>query len=91
MSQHTLEPLQSHHEVTIGWDPPLSNFFLQVHDRDVAEDEGDPVIVWLGADRPATELDVDRVLKEAANWAVIPEDLRERLLRDKRVEGRRIW
>jgi hypothetical protein len=45
----------------------------------------------LGADRPATELDVDRVLKEAANWAVIPEDLRERLLRDKRVEGRRIW
>lgn len=91
MSQHTLEPLQSHHEVMIGWDPPLSNFFLLVHDRDVTEDEGDPVIVWLGADRPATELDVDRVLKEAANWAVIPEGLRERLLRDKRVEGRRIW
>jgi hypothetical protein len=89
MSQHRLMPLNPRHEVTIGWDPPLWNFFLQVHDLDVLDDEADPVIVWLGADGLATEPDVDRVLKEAAKWAIIPDHLRDQLQMDERLEGRR--
>jgi hypothetical protein len=91
MSQHILDALNPRHEVMIGWDRPLSNFFLIVLDLTVAEDEEDREIVWLGADRPATELDVDRVLKEACEWAVIPIDLRKKLLADQQHEGRRIW
>lgn len=29
MSRHILEPLNSHYEVSVGWDRPLANFFLQ--------------------------------------------------------------
>ena len=89
MSQHILEPLTPRYEVRIGWDRPLSNFYLIVHDNEVDEDLADPVIVWLGADRRASELDVDRVLVEARKWALVPEDLRENLLYEQRVEGSR--
>jgi hypothetical protein len=91
MSQHILEPLTPRYEVRIGWDRPLSNFFLIVHDNEIDEDNADPVIVWLGADRPASELDVDGVLVEAAKWALVPADLRARLLDEQRIEGRRSW
>ncbi len=91
MSQHILEPLSPRYEVRIGWDRPLSNFFLIVRDDQIDEDDADPVIVWLGADRPASEMDVDRVLVEATKWALVPADLRERLLDEQRIEGRRSW
>jgi hypothetical protein len=96
MSQHFLKPLNPQHEVLIGWDRPLSSFFLQVRDLDRDEDEDrdleyevDPILVWLGADGFRTQPEVDPVLEEARKWAVIPEFLRERLLRDEREEGSR--
>jgi len=89
MSHYNLEPLTSHYEVSIGWDPPLGSFFLQVRDREVDEVQADPVIVWLGADWPATETDVDSLLLEASQWAILPEDLRSRLLTDRTAEGTR--
>jgi hypothetical protein len=89
MSRYELQPKQPHHEVSIGWDPPLGNFFLQVYDTDINDEVEDPVVVWLGADGYATETDVDQVLEEAAIWAEIIPELRSKLLQDHLREGMR--
>ncbi len=89
MSRYALAPYSPRYEVSIGWDPPLANFFLQVRDRKVDEQMADPLIVWLGADGYATEPAVDPVLDEAARWAAVPQDLRTLLLVDQQREGAR--
>ena len=91
MSQHQLIPRDPRHDVTIGWDPGLANFFLQVLDRKVKErnEDEDPFIVWLGADGYDTEPDVNPVLEEAERWAFIPRGLRISLLTDHKREGTR--
>ncbi len=89
MSRYMLAPHSRRHEVCIGWDRPLANFFLQVRDLDVHEDEADLVIVWLGADDYATETEVDHVLEEASRWALVPQVLRAQLLLDQQYEGAR--
>ena len=89
MSHYELTPQDSRYEVTIGWDPPLANFFLQVRDREIDDSDADPITVWKGADGYATEIDVARVLEEAAKWADVPADLLDRLLSDKEREGTR--
>jgi len=87
MSRHLLEARNAHHEVSIGWDPPLANFFLQVQDLHTDEAIEDPVFVWLGADGYATESNVDRVLAEAELWALVPCELRATLLAEQAAEG----
>ena len=87
MSRYRLAPRNRRHEVDIGWDRPLFNFFLQVRDLDIDEDKADPMVVWLGADGFATETAVDPVLDEASRWAMIPEGMRVRLLSDRRTES----
>lgn len=87
MSRYPLEPHNPRHEVHVGWDRPLSNFFLVVLDPHVDEDTGDPIVVWLGADGYATEPHVDHVLQEASKWAVVPRGLRALLLFDEQCEG----
>jgi len=89
MSRYELEARNPRYEVSEGWDRPLSNFFLQVYDLEADEEKEDPMVVWLGADGYATEMDVDRVLREASKWAVIPSDLRVHLLLDQEREGAR--
>lgn len=89
MSRYELEPYNARYEVSVGWDRPLSNFFLQVYDLDADEEKEDPMILWLGAEGYATEIDVDRVLGEAAKWAVISSELRVHLLLDQKREGTR--
>lgn len=89
MSRYELEPMEPAYEVTVGWDPGLGNYFLQVCDRRIVEDERDPYIVWLGADGLGTETDVDRILEEAARWAAVPDMLRAHLLADWFFEGAR--
>jgi hypothetical protein len=87
MSRYELEPLNARYEVSVGWDRPLSNFFLQVYDTEADEEKEDPMIVWLGADGYATEMDIDRILEVLPKWAHIPSELRTRLLLDQRQEG----
>jgi hypothetical protein len=89
MSRYELEPYDTRYEVSVGWDRPLSNFFLQVCDTEADEEKVDPMIVWLGADGYATEMDVDRVLDEASKWAVVPTDIRVQLFLDQQQEGMR--
>lgn len=64
-------------------------FLFQVYDLEADEEKEDPIVVWLGADGFATEMDVDRVLGEASKWAVVPPDLQVHLLLDQKREGTR--
>jgi hypothetical protein len=89
MIRYELEPYDARYEASVGWDRPLSNFFLQVYDTEADEEEEDPLIVWLGADGYATEMDVDRILEEVSRWAGVSADLRVHLLLDQEREGTR--
>jgi hypothetical protein len=89
ISRYELEPYDARYEVSVGWDRPLSNFFLQVYDFEADEEKEDPMIVWLGADGYGMEMDIDRVLGELSRWAVIPAILRTQLLVDQAQEGAR--
>jgi hypothetical protein len=48
MSRHKIEPFAKRFEVTVGWDRPMNTFFAQVEDREVTDEDSDPVIVWVG-------------------------------------------
>jgi len=89
MSRYELEARNPRYEVSVGWDRPLSNFFLQVYDTEADEEEGDPMIVWLGADGYAMETDVDRILQHLSPWAIVSDVLRAQLLLDQEREKAR--
>lgn len=89
MSRYELTPLSARYEVAIGWDRPFGNFFLQVINRELDSAEEDDIVLWIGADQRESELDVDRILEEAARWAVVPEWVRPWLLADQEFEGTR--
>jgi hypothetical protein len=84
MSRYTIEALDPGLTVTIGWDNPLQTFFAQVSRRDVgddADDEADPVILWLGG--TPREVPTNEALATGlADYAVIPADVVEALHRD---------
>ena len=77
MSRHTLTALKPTHDVVVGWDRPMSTFFLQVIDME-ASGEDDRVIFWLGGSfdevkSAATLVDAVR------SYAVIPASLQATL------------
>jgi hypothetical protein len=84
MSRYTIEAHDEDHEIVIGWDAPLANFFLQVKNR--WNDEAQP-FVWLGAEGYGTQTDVDLILAEAAKWGPVRPDLRADLLSDQQTQG----
>jgi hypothetical protein len=81
MSRHNLQTIDANHQIVVGWDPPLGNFFLQVIDP--LRDEENEILVWLGADGIGTEANVNRILREASKWAMVPENLRKVLLAEQ--------
>jgi hypothetical protein len=87
MSRYNLQPIDANHQIVVGWDPPLGNFFLQVIDPSRGEE--DELLVWLGADGIGTETSVDRILDEAGNWAIMPQDLRQVLLAEQAADPER--
>ena len=88
MSRHNLQAINANHEIVVGWDPPLGNFFLQVIAP--SRGEGNELLVWLGADGIGTETNVDRILGEAGNWATVPENLRQMSLAKQAANPERI-
>ena len=48
MSRHQIPARQPGLAVTAGWDNPLSTFFAQVTRDENAEDDSDPLVLWLG-------------------------------------------
>lgn len=72
--------------VHIGWDAPLSSFFVHVLDT---LPDGEPLDVkWIGAS-PHEVADVDVALRVVTAYAAVPRDLRQKLLNDQAREGDR--
>jgi hypothetical protein len=83
MSRHLLvarPEISGRLEVTIGFDPPLSTFFLTVEDLDQEDDEL-RMRVWIGGEFKGVT-DVEAIIAQAEPWAIIPEDLAGKLRHD---------
>ncbi len=74
-------------EVTIGWDGPLSSYYLQVLDEPSADSDEEIIeTVWEGA-VPHEHPEPDRLLALAAEYARVPASLAESLRADKQAAG----
>jgi hypothetical protein len=83
MSRHQLiarPEISERLEVSIGFDPPLSTFFLTVEDLD-QEDDALRMRVWIGGEFKGVT-DVTAIIAQAEPWAIIPEDLAAKLRHD---------
>ncbi|MFD9686807.1 hypothetical protein ACFWXO_13730 [Kitasatospora sp. NPDC059088] len=79
-----LEGSPADREVRIGWDGPLSSYFLQVLDYPSDPDAEEEVVelVWMGA-APFEHPEPDDLLEVARQFAEVPDDLASRLAADK--------
>jgi hypothetical protein len=68
------------HEISVGWDAPLTTFFAQVFDSD-SEDDMDEPVLWLG-DEPMQIPTLELLIQRLAPFASIPPDILEKLQKD---------
>ena len=68
--------------VVVGWDNPLGTFFAQVTRALDAEDDGDPIILWIGGDFGEVQRAEDLVAPIAA-YAVLTPEMVEQLHADR--------
>ncbi len=47
MSRYTIAPHEAHHQVIVGWDPPMQTLFGQVWDTTRAQDDA-ACVLWVG-------------------------------------------
>lgn len=80
MSRHLLDALDPELVVWVGWDPPLSTFFLQVEPPGGVD--GDGLVLWLGTDWGEIETAAE-VVARLREWADVPCDLERQLERDR--------
>lgn len=96
MSRIPLTPLDSaarevsRLEVAVGWDRPLATYFAIVSRKDEPgdEDDGHPVLLWLGTTYGEI-LDPASIIAAVARFAILPDDLADRLAADRASEGAR--
>jgi hypothetical protein len=81
MSRHTIPALQPGITVVVGWDNPLSTFFAQVSHNDAEEDD-DPIVLWLGTTPNEVLLPQDLVAP-LAPYAVVTDHTIARLRADR--------
>lgn len=79
MSQHTV--VLANRKYVFGWDQPLLSFWLQVHDKNLSEEENP--VVWLGT--AGSEMyDVEDLIREASKRGLfIDSETQTQLFRDK--------
>lgn len=66
----------------VGWDNPLQTFFAQVQQYQDDVDE-DPIMrLWIGT-TPSECLDVIKLAKAIAPWAILPADIATQLEADR--------
>jgi hypothetical protein len=78
MSRHQLLPNNPRFEVFVGWDPPLQTFFVQVYDREGAEE--DQPFVWLGA---SGRIGFEELVRGVSPYAPISLQMAELLSEDR--------
>ena len=82
MSRHDLTPLDPNPAVTIGWDPPLRTFFVQVLDLAADENSDDRTVLWIGA-APREVRSVGTAIRAASRYARVPADAHIQLVDDQ--------
>ena len=83
MTRYSVDPFSGRFEITIGWDRPLNTYFAQVHDLEVSDDdEGDPVVVWVGATHSEI-LTPEALQLHIASYGSIPDDIVQTLRADR--------
>jgi hypothetical protein len=69
--------------VIVGWDNPLMTFFAQVFNPSI-EDDDEACLLWIGT-APEAIPTVAALQVQLADWATIPTDIVDRLLRDQQA------
>ena len=67
------------HQITVGWDAPLTTFFTQVFDS-YSEDEDEPIL-WLGLE-PMQIPTLEMLVQRLAPFASIPPAILQNLQQD---------
>jgi len=80
MSRYVLEALDPELVVWVGWDPPLSTFFLQVEPPGMGG--ADELLVWAGTDMGEIAT-ANRLIDLLREWAEVPDDLAATLEQDR--------
>jgi hypothetical protein len=82
MSRHEIEPFAKRFEVTVGWDRPMNTFFAQVEDRELTDEDSDPVIVWVGTSHSEI-LQPEALQHHIARFVTIPQEIIDTLHADR--------
>src|ERR1700733_5402205 len=93
MSRRILPAKDENITVVVGWDNPLQTYFAQVAHNDVPDDnddddEGDPVILWIGTNFGEVS-DPSRLPGPLAPYADLTQEHLARLRADRAAQGSR--
>ncbi|MDE1905785.1 MAG: hypothetical protein KGH75_04975 [Rhodospirillales bacterium] len=83
MSRYEFQGRDARHTIAVGWDNPLQTYFAQVSQPVEDEDEEDPIILWIGADRPGEILSVEDLASQLAPFADLAPELLAELRADR--------
>lgn len=83
MSRYTIPAQNPALTVTVGWDNPLGTLFAQVFDPSIEED-AEACLLWIGT-APEAIPTVAALQAQLADWAAIPPDIVDRLIRDQQA------
>ena len=82
MSRYSIPALSKTHEITVGWDPPLSTFFANVEDLTITDETADPYIFQVGQCLEAIT-EVMALVVKLQPYAIVPVEVIVRLQEDK--------
>lgn len=83
MSRHEIPARDRSLRIVVGWDNPLRSFFAQIVRRDTADDDdGNPPILWVGA-QPQEVVTVEDLARHLAPFADRTEDTAAQLRADR--------
>jgi len=81
MSRYVIAPHAAHHQVIVGWDPPMQTLFGQVFETTVEEDDA-ACVLWVGLEVQA--LTTVAALQDALQgYATLSVDVVARLQHDQ--------
>ena len=71
MSRYKLKSAKNpNHEVVVGWDATLRNYFCIIEDSSIDEEEADPTIFWIGTNYDEI-MTVEELCHQIANYVTI--------------------
>jgi hypothetical protein len=83
MSRYNIPAQNPALTVTVGWDNPLRTLFAQLFDPSIEED-AEACLLWIGT-APEAIPTVAALQAQLADWATLPNDIVERLIRDQQA------